>query len=182
MVLVVAEGDARWAPGLVSGWLAGIVPREGDGGGVLVQLGQVDAELADGAQHEGGQQAGAVGALQVVQGAAEAVVVEQSGLAGLKPQVFGGAAGRPGGDGVEWLAGQQEVGQEHAQGHGRGQRRLAAGQGRQVLLEQLPQLQPAYEAGHYGCGAHFQGFQGRLLPGQGHACLRGRTRACRLLW
>ena len=55
---------------------------------------------------QGGQQAGPVGTLEVIQSAADAVVVEQGDLAGLEAQVLGDAAGGPGGHAVEGLAGQ----------------------------------------------------------------------------
>src|SRR4051794_19251030 len=93
VVLVVAEGDQRRAVGL-----AGVLAGEGDGGGVLVQLSQADVKLPHGADGQGGEQAGEVGPPQVVQGAADAVVVEQGGLVGPQAEVFGDPAGDPGGD------------------------------------------------------------------------------------
>src|SRR5205823_6938462 len=117
------------------GGLAGVVAAEGDGGGVLVQLLQADVKIPDGAQDQGGQQAGTVGTSEVVQGPADAVVVEQADLAGLQPQVLGDAPGHPPGDGVQRLPGQQQVGEQDGEGDGRGQGRRAAGQRRQVLLE-----------------------------------------------
>src|SRR5207245_1105017 len=125
--------------------------------------------------------AGAVGAAQVVQGPADAVVVEQEDLVGLQAEVLGDAACDPGGQGVQRLASQEQVGQQHRQGDGRGQRRLSAGQRGQMLLEQLRQLQPREKALHQGGGAHLQGLQGCLLPRQGHSCLpvqRGRLVCC----
>src|SRR5262249_35677284 len=54
-------------------------------------------------------------------------------------------------------------------------------QGGQVLLEQLPQLQPVEEVVDEGGGAHLQGFQGQLLPRLGHGPSgfeRGRPVCC----
>jgi hypothetical protein len=179
VVLVVAEGDARRAAGLVGGRLAGIVPTEGDGGGVLMELGQVDVEGADGVQDQGGQQAGAIGPTQVVQGAAEAVVVEQAHLVRLQAEVFGDAAGDPGGEGIKGLTGQQQVAHQDGQGDGRRQARPPSRQRREVALEQLGQLQSPQEMPDQGGGADLEGLQGSVLPGQGHGRLRlpGRGRA-----
>jgi hypothetical protein len=57
VVLVVAEGNARRPVGLLAGRLCGVDAAEGDGGGVLVQFGQVDGELPNGVDDQGGQQA-----------------------------------------------------------------------------------------------------------------------------
>jgi hypothetical protein len=60
VVLVVAEGDPGRPVGLLGRGLVGVCPREGDGGRVLVLFAQVDAEGGDGAQDQGGEQAGAI--------------------------------------------------------------------------------------------------------------------------
>ncbi len=117
----------------------------------------------------------------MIQGTADAVVVEQSGLAGLQAQVFGDAAGRPGGDGIQGLACQEQVAEQDAEGHRGGQGRPASGQGRQVPREQLGELQALQEVLQEGRRADLEGFQGSLLPRQGHSCLparRGRADCC----
>ena len=53
MVFAVAEGDARRAFGGVGGGLAGVVAAEADGGGILMQLLQVELEGADGLHDQG---------------------------------------------------------------------------------------------------------------------------------
>ncbi len=55
VVLAVAEGDARRPVGLLGAGLRRVGAREGDGGGVLVKLAQVDVELADGTDDQGGE-------------------------------------------------------------------------------------------------------------------------------
>src|SRR5581483_5959615 len=101
--------NARRPVGLAGGRLRGVRAGEGNRGRILVELRQVDVELTDGTDDDGGEQAGAVGALQVVQRAADAVVVERRGLAGLQAEVVGDAARDPRGDGVQRLPRQQQV-------------------------------------------------------------------------
>jgi hypothetical protein len=113
VVLVVAEGDARRPARLLGGGLRGVGAAEGDGGGVLMQLSQVNGELPDGSQHQGGQQAGTVGPLQMVKRPADPVVVEQGNLVGFQAEVLGDTPGHPGGEGIQRLAGQEQVGQQH---------------------------------------------------------------------
>ena len=78
VVLVVAPGDGRGqSAALVSLLLAACVgPAEGHGGRVVVQGVETDTELADHGEHQLGQQRRAVGVEQLVQRAADAVVVE----------------------------------------------------------------------------------------------------------
>jgi hypothetical protein len=45
MILIIAEGDAWWTVALLGGLLVTVRSREGDGGGVVVQLLQVDLEF-----------------------------------------------------------------------------------------------------------------------------------------
>src|SRR5207244_8192943 len=89
VVLVVAAADARGAVGRLGGRLVGVFATQGDGGGVLVKLTQRQREAVDDAQDEGGQEAGAFGAVVVIEGVATAVVVEQVGLPRGKAEVFG---------------------------------------------------------------------------------------------
>jgi hypothetical protein len=62
--------------------LVGVLTGEGDRRGVLVEPGQPQAEDADDFEGDGGEQAGAVGFVQVVSGPSTAVVIEQGGLSG----------------------------------------------------------------------------------------------------
>jgi hypothetical protein len=165
VVFVVAEGDARRASRLLGGSLLSVGAGEGDGGGVLVQLGKLDGELPGSAHDQGGQEAGPVGPLEVVERPPDPVVVEQGGLAGMEAEGFGDPPGHPSGDGVQRLACQQEVSQQDGEGDGGRQGRRASGQGRQVPFEQLGQLEPKQEVPHQGRGADIEGFQGNLLPG-----------------
>ena len=74
VIFVVAEGNARRSVALL-GWLLVVIdPGEGHGRGVVVHLLQANVELAHGADHKGGEQRGPVGAVEAIEGAAEAVV------------------------------------------------------------------------------------------------------------
>jgi hypothetical protein len=168
VVLVVAEGDPRRPVELVGCGLLGVVATEGDGGGILVQLVEANVELADRSDDQSSQEAGAVGTVEVIEGPAETIVVERGQLIALQSEVFGYAAGSPGGEGVEGLAGQEEIRQKYIQDRSRGKRGLAAGQGREVLLEEFGKLQSVEEMANQWSGADFQGFQGSILPGSVH--------------
>ena len=102
-----------------------------------MQFGQVDVEGAHGVQHQRRQQTGAVGTLQMIEGTAATIIVEEGGLARLQAQVFGYPARSPSGQGIEGLTRQQQVGHQEREGDGGGQGRLSTRQGWQVLLEQL---------------------------------------------
>ena len=94
----------------------------------------------------------------------------------MTPEVFGHAAGGPSGEGVQGLAGQQQVAQKDGQGDRRRQRRLAPRQRRQVTLGQLGQLQPVQEVSDQGGGADLQGLQGCVPPGHRHGRRRMQDR------
>jgi len=57
-------------------------------------------KLAYGAYDEGGEQRGAVGAVEAVEGASEAIVAEEGGLPWLEAEVLGDAADGPLGESV----------------------------------------------------------------------------------
>ena len=168
VIFVVAVGDARRALVLHSGRLVGKLPGESDGGRVLVHLVPGELEGADGAQGHGGQQTGALGAKQVVQGTPTAVVVEPSALFGKEAEVFRDEARGPGGDAVEGLTGQQEVAEQDTQDGGGRQLGLAAGQTRQVPIEQAGQVKPLQEAAHHRCSANLKGFMAQTSRQRGH--------------
>jgi len=128
VVFVVAVANARRTVGLMGWRLVGILPRDGHGSGVLVHLFEGELESSNGVKGNGGKQAGAIGAKQVIQGTTAAVIVEQSGLSSQKPEVFGDEPRSPGGDVVQRFAGQQEIAEQDAQDRGGGQNRLASGQ------------------------------------------------------
>jgi hypothetical protein len=71
-----------------------------DGGGILMELTQVDLELVNDVPDQGRQQGGAIGAAQVIEGATDPVVIEEVDLAGLQPQVLGDAPFDPVGQGI----------------------------------------------------------------------------------
>ena len=75
VVLVVAKGDSRRPVELVGGGLVSIVATEGDGGGILVQFVEANVELAYSSNDQGSQEAGAVGATEVIEGPADTIIV-----------------------------------------------------------------------------------------------------------
>jgi len=130
VILVVAKGDARRSVALFGWCLVLVGPREGDCRGVIVRLPQLDLELTHGADDEGGQQRGAVGLIEAVEGAAKAIVTEEVGLPWLETQVLGDTAGGPRRESVEGTACQQEVGDEDAEGDSGGEVLAAPAGGR----------------------------------------------------
>jgi hypothetical protein len=83
VVLVVSVGDRRGllaAPGVARG--AAVGAGEGDRGRVVVQLGELDVELAHRGQHDTGDQAGPIGVEEPVQHAPHPVVVQGGRVAG----------------------------------------------------------------------------------------------------
>jgi hypothetical protein len=116
VVLVVTEGDRRSrlaAPSLPVG--QAIVAGEGDGGGVVVQLGAVDLKGADRPEHHLGQQAGPIGVEEPVQAAPDPVVVEQFDPAVLETQKGRVITGGPLAQGVDRLVVDDQVANHHPQ-------------------------------------------------------------------
>src|SRR5207302_158000 len=117
----------------------------GHGRSIVVHLRETDVELADGADDESGEQRGAVGAVEAVEGASRAIVAEEGGLSWLKAKVLGDAAGGPLGDSVEGAACEQEVGDEGTEGDGGGDVFGAPAGGWQVSREEGLELQAVEE-------------------------------------
>ena len=107
VVLVVPPGDGQPEPPAQGPLPVGVlvIAVEGHGGGVVVQLVEFDAELADRVRHGRQRQRGDVGVEEAVETAADAVVVERGQLPRGQPEQFGGVAGGPLADAVEGLAG-----------------------------------------------------------------------------
>jgi len=126
---------------------------------------------------QGGEQAGAVGFVQVIQGPADAVVVEQAGLPGQQADGSGDAARGPVGDGVQRLPRQQEVGEQQARHAGGRQGGRAPGQRRQVAVEQPGQVEAGEEEADQGGGADLEGLQADALRqgrgSHGHLASKG---------
>jgi hypothetical protein len=135
--------------------LVAVSSREGDSRGVIVRLPHLDLELAHGAYDDGGEQRGAVGAVEAVEGASRAVVAEQAALPWLEAKVLGDAAGGPLGESVEGASREQEVGDEGTEGDGGGDVFAAPAGGRQVSREEGLELQAVEEVTDDGCGADF---------------------------
>jgi hypothetical protein len=149
-----------------------------------VELGEIDVELADGPPDQGDQQAGAVGAGEVVEGTSDAVVVEEGDLPRKEAEVFGDAASGPVGDGIERLAGEQEVGQQDGEADRGGQSGGASGQRREVLLEQGGQVEPLKEEPDKRRGPDLERLETKAV-GQGrdrHGNLATRNRGLAREW
>jgi hypothetical protein len=78
---------------------------EGDGGGVVVQLVEIDPELADGVDDDGEGEGGDVGVEEAVETATDVVVVERGELGGGQSEEFGDVSGGPLAEAIEGLAG-----------------------------------------------------------------------------
>src|SRR5262249_16412692 len=72
-----------------------VVAVEGDGGRVVVQLVEIDVELADGVDDDGQGERGDVGIEEAVEAAADAGVVGRGGLGGGQAEEVGGGGGGP---------------------------------------------------------------------------------------
>jgi hypothetical protein len=177
VALVVTKGNPRRSVRPGDGQSAGTVPREGDGRGVLVELGPSDGELLDRVPDQGRERAGSVGTLQMIGGTAEAVIVEQHGLPGQQAEGRRDTPRRPVGQGVRGLAGRQQVGDQQAQDGGGGQGRRASGQHREVPLAQAMQIEPLQEVPGQGGGADFEGLQVQLAgPSRSQEILASKSR------
>lgn len=77
LLVVAVSGRRRRLAGTPMAVGRAIGAGECDRGRVVVQLGAIDVELADHAEHQLGQQRRAVGVKQPVQRAADAIVIEQ---------------------------------------------------------------------------------------------------------
>ena len=111
MVLVVAPGDGQPQPApqgpLPIGGL--VIAVEGDGGGVVVQLVELDGEFTDGMDDDGQGQGGDVGVEEAIEAAADAIVIERGQLVRSQAQELRDVPRRPLADAVEGLAGDEEV-------------------------------------------------------------------------
>jgi hypothetical protein len=124
-----------------------------------VRLPHLNLELAHGANNEGGEQRGAVSAVEAVEGASRAIVAEQAGLSWLEAEVLGDAASGPRGESVERAAREQEVGDEGAEDDRGGDVFGAPGGGGQVVCEKRLELEALEEAVDNRRGADFEGFE-----------------------
>jgi hypothetical protein len=124
-----------------------------------VRLSHLDLKLAHGADDEGGEQRGTIGAVEAVEGAPKAIVAEEASLPWLEAKVFGDASGDPPGEAVEGTACEQEVGDEDAEGDGGREVFGASGRGRQVACKQLLKLETVEDVTDDRGGANFQGFE-----------------------
>ena len=147
MVLVVAPGDGQAEPAPQGPLLIGglVIAVEGDGGGVVVQLVEFDAELADGVGDDGEGEGGDVGVEEAVEAAADAVVVERGELFGGQAEESGDVARGPLADAVEGLAGDEEVLEQEQQPGGGGDARAAV-LAREVVAEDRLEAESVEEA------------------------------------
>src|SRR5262249_48156909 len=161
VVLVVAVRDGQAEPPAQGALAVGtlVVAVEGDGSGVVVQLVQVDAELADGVGHDGEGERGEVGVEEAVEGATDAVVVQRGELRRGGPEPSRGVPPGPPADAVEGLAGGQEVLEQDQEGGGGGDADAAALVG-EVVAEERVESEPSEEAVEDGQGGDAGGPEG----------------------
>jgi hypothetical protein len=148
VVLVVAVGDGRGrltGPGPAGGSLVGA--GEGDGGRVVVELGDVEVEVADDAEDHLGDEGGPIGVEEPVEGATHPVVIECFGVAGREPEQAGSVRGGPLAKGVEGQVANDEVADDHADHRGRRQAQTPV-TARQVTTETPGQADPVEEVVH----------------------------------
>jgi hypothetical protein len=157
----VAPGDGlpRSPPQGPLGLGGFVVPVEGDGRGVVVQLVEADVEFAHGAGDDAEGQCRDIGVEEAVEAAADPIVVERGELIVPQSQEFGLVPRRPLADAVEWRAGDQQVAQQDEQGGGRGDAGAAVLAG-QVVLEELAEAKPAEEVPEDGQGGDPPGVEG----------------------
>jgi hypothetical protein len=118
---------------------------EGDGRRVVVQLVEIDAELAHRLADDRRGQGGDVGLDEAVEAAADAVVVERGQLSGAQAQELADVPRGPLADAVEGLAGDQQVLEQERQPGGRGDARSPVLAG-EVVLEDGLEAEPLREA------------------------------------
>ena len=161
VVFVVASSDTSRAIGVLGWHLCSILPREGDGGRVLVHLLKGELKAANGAKGNGSKQAGAIRAKQVIKGTTKAVVVEQRELFGKKPEVFGDEAGNPSSDAVQGLPSEQEIAEQDTQDGGGWHMPLASAPTRQETVEQTRQVESRQEVADHRRAADLQRFMAK---------------------
>ena len=171
MILIIAEGDAWRTVAVLRRLLVAVRSREGDGGGVVVQLLQVDLEFAHGLDDHCREQRGPVSAVEAVEAASEAIIAEKGNLIGLEPEMLRDATSSPRGKSVEGTACEEKVGDESTEGNGCGDVFGASGDRGQIACEEGFELETVEEATDDGCGADFEGFERGLVEGGGHQCL-----------
>ena len=97
MVIIESVGDP-WDTAAV-GVLMSIRPAEGDGGRVVVQLGELDIELVDGPQYQRGYQRRLFGFEDQVERSAQPIVIETGELFAGQSEVIGHELFQPSRDG-----------------------------------------------------------------------------------
>ncbi len=179
MVLVVSEGDGQGgtAEGPLLAIGVGVGSAESDGGRIVVQFVQGDAELLDDVRCHGEDQRGHVGHKQPIQRSAHAVVVEPFDLLGGQPQRIGGVACGPFAHAIDRLPRDQEVPQQNQEGLDRREFRAAVF-GRQGGGEKIPQPHAPQELVEDRQGADGVGTQ---CAAWGTCDVRGESRRCRAL-
>lgn len=112
-----------------------------------MQLGGGDGELADHAQHRGGDQTGPVGVEQPVQHPPDPVVVQRSGLTRGEAEHGRGVPLRPLGQGIDRSMPDHDVADHHGDHRRRGQPQPSIVM-RQVALQLLTDPHPGQEVVH----------------------------------
>src|SRR5262249_20804189 len=128
-------------------------------------------ELAHGLNYQSRQHGGAINLVQPVQGAAEAVILQPADLVGSQADVFRDVPGEPFGQGIQWAARQQQVGNQDTEGDGGRDLFGMPGGWRQVACQERLELEALQEAAYDGSGADFERFKRGTVQGGSHWCL-----------
>ena len=171
VVLVVSPGDGGSEPAAKRAFLGRgvVIAMEGDGGGIVVQLVELDAELADGVGGDVEDQRGDVGIEEPVEGAADAVIVKRAQLFLRQPEPGRLVPRGPLADTIEGLSANQQVPDEQQQGSGSGDA-PAAVFAREAVAEGLRDAEPREEAVEDWQGAELPRVEGLPLPLAPWAC------------
>ena len=100
----IKVGDVGRAQAVAGRGLAGVLPRDRGGRGVLMELTHSQFVIVDSPDSDGCEQAATIGAKDVIHSTTTTVIVEQSSLAWKKAQVVGDKRGSPRGHGIQGLA------------------------------------------------------------------------------
>jgi hypothetical protein len=163
VVFVVASCDARRAIAVGGGDLAGVLTRESDGRGVLMELAKPKFVVLDSPEDDGREQAGSIGAKEVIHRTTTTVIVEKLSLTRKKTQVLGYKRGSPRGHGIQGFAAEKEIADQDAEDGRTGHIRLATRQASKLTLEQSWQIETVEQVADDGGSIHLENFQARAI-------------------
>jgi hypothetical protein len=114
VVFVVASCDASRTIAVGDGELVGVLTQDSDGRGVLMELAKPKFVVVDSPEDDGREQAGSIGAKEVIHSTTTPVIVEKSSLTRKKSQVLGYKHGSPRGHGIQGFTAEKEIADQDA--------------------------------------------------------------------